>query len=227
MSNYHSSAAATTSSSSAIGINSQPYRSYLSDRSHFYQTTLGINNVSSSPQTTSSTFNSYQSSSPTTPTTSGLNYTSGTSPATTTTDSSNTKSNTQLGNSRVSLNSTSSGTRLQLKSNSNNTASKTRNGSSTSSMAVTTEYKANAHNTDVYDDDDEDEVNQPSACSKCFFGLLWCVAQIGLWGAVCLLLFWFFKFDKGFAWQNDKRKQFNLHAFLMLTGFIFVNGQCE
>jgi hypothetical protein len=33
------------------------------------------------------------------------------------------------------------------------------------------------------------------------------------------------KFDAGFAWQKDRTKMFNLHAFLMLTGFIFFNGQ--
>lgn len=70
--------------------------------------------------------------------------------------------------------------------------------------------------------DDESEV---STASRFFFGLLWCFAQIGLWGAVLMLLYWFLKFDQGFAWKDERRKMFNLHAFLMLTGFIFFNGQ--
>ena len=71
-------------------------------------------------------------------------------------------------------------------------------------------------------DDDESET---SAASRFFFGLLWCFAQIGLWGSVLMLLYWFLKFDQGFAWKDERRKMFNLHAFLMLTGFIFFNGQ--
>ncbi|CAG2168379.1 unnamed protein product [Oppiella nova] len=72
---------------------------------------------------------------------------------------------------------------------------------------------------------DSDDMQEMSGFARFCFGLLWCFAQIGLWGSVLLFLYWVLKFDKGFAWQHDKRKMFNLHAFLMLTGFIFMNGQ--
>lgn len=71
----------------------------------------------------------------------------------------------------------------------------------------------------------EDEETETSAVTRFFFGVLWCFAQVGLWGSVLLFLYWVLKFDKGFAWTNDKRKQFNLHSFLMIAGFIFLNGQ--
>ncbi|CAG2109777.1 unnamed protein product [Medioppia subpectinata] len=73
--------------------------------------------------------------------------------------------------------------------------------------------------------DSDADYQEMSGFSRFCFGLMWCFAQMGLWGAVLLFLYWVLKFDKGFAWQHDKRKMFNLHAFLMLTGFIFLNGQ--
>lgn len=80
------------------------------------------------------------------------------------------------------------------------------------------EYAKQAINTS----DSESEVSQ---FGRFCFGVLWCFAQVGLWGSVLLFLYWVLKFDKGFAWTGDKRKQFNLHSFLMITGFIFLNGQ--
>ncbi|XP_054166255.1 uncharacterized protein LOC128963762 isoform X2 [Oppia nitens] len=73
--------------------------------------------------------------------------------------------------------------------------------------------------------DSDVELQEMSGFARFCFGLMWCFAQVGMWGAVLLLLYWMLKFDKGFAWQHDRRKMFNLHAFLMLTGFIFMNGQ--
>jgi hypothetical protein len=70
-----------------------------------------------------------------------------------------------------------------------------------------------------------DEESDVSQISRFCFGVLWCFAQVGLWGSVLLFLYWVLKFDKGFAWTNDKKKQFNLHSFLMIVGFIFLNGQ--
>ena len=72
----------------------------------------------------------------------------------------------------------------------------------------------------------EDE-REHSPIARFFFGILWCFAQVGLWGSMILFLYWILKFDKGFAWVNDKRRQFNLHSFLMIVGFIFLNGQCK
>lgn len=71
-------------------------------------------------------------------------------------------------------------------------------------------------------DSTESEVSQ---FSRFCFGVLWCFAQVGLWGSVMLFLYWVLKFDKGFGWAGDKKKMFNLHSFLMIVGFIFLNGQ--
>jgi hypothetical protein len=73
-----------------------------------------------------------------------------------------------------------------------------------------------------------DEESEVSQVSRFCFGILWCFAQVGLWGSVLLFLYWVLKFDQGFGWtneNNDNDKQFNLHAFLMIVGFIFLNGQ--
>lgn len=70
-----------------------------------------------------------------------------------------------------------------------------------------------------------DETSDVSTVTRFFFGVLWCLAQVGLWGSMLLFLYYILKFDTGFAWVNDRRKQFNLHAFLMIAGFIFLNGQ--
>jgi hypothetical protein len=70
-----------------------------------------------------------------------------------------------------------------------------------------------------------DQPSGVSSVTRFFFGVLWCFAQVGLWGSVLLFLYYVLKFDTGFAWVNDRRKQFNLHSFLMITGFIFFNGQ--
>src|SRR5690348_4127978 len=60
----------------------------------------------------------------------------------------------------------------------------------------------------------DDEQPESSSVSRFFFGLFWCFAQVCLWGSVLMLLYWFLRFDRGFAWQNDRGKMFNLHAFL-------------
>jgi len=65
-----------------------------------------------------------------------------------------------------------------------------------------------------------------SAGSGFFFGVLFTISQLFLFGAVILLVYFFVQHDKGFAWAGTERaKQFNLHAVLMVTGFIFLNGQ--
>ena len=179
--------------STVIGINSQPYRSYLTDRNHFYHSASHPNNLTSG--------GTYKSTSGSGATATGVNS-----------STPNTKSG-----SRQSLHwQTSQQQATMLKSGNKRAGS--------SSPMTDSAYKNSLEN--GIDDEDEYDLYQPSACSRCIFGFLWLLAQIGLWGAVLILLYWIFKFDIGFAWQNDKRKMFNLHAFLMLTGFIFVNGQC-
>ena len=193
-----------------IGISHQPYRSYLTDRNHFYHSASVANpsgQLNSMPNSTGSNSVHYSQ------TPSSLQSSPAKSATTTATVGSN-----QLTNSRTSLNSNSSAHR--------NAMAKTKRSSTTSS---TLPIGSDGYATKNPETDDEDEYmyGQPSACSRCLFGFLWVLAQIGLWGSVLLLAYWIFKFDKGFAFQNDKRKMFNLHSFLMLTGFIFVNGQCE
>lgn len=46
-----------------------------------------------------------------------------------------------------------------------------------------------------------------------------------LFGSVVLLVYFMIQHDEGFAWNFHREKQFNLHAVLMITGFIFMNGQ--
>ena len=64
-----------------------------------------------------------------------------------------------------------------------------------------------------------------SNSSRCFFGILYTIAQLFMFGSVILFVYWIVQHEEGFAWSNHRGKQFNLHAVLMLTGFIFMNGQ--
>lgn len=189
----------TTTNSFSIGITPQPYRSYLTDRNHFFHSASHpANNLQVTPSSVTST----------TITTSKLPQVSVTN-----------NSLNQKSESKQSINSISQQHAAMLKSKRPNS------GGGGSSTVGNSDYKSSLEN--GIDDEDEYDLYQPSACSRCCYGILWLLAQFGLWGAVLILLYWFFKFDKGFAYQNDKRKMFNLHAFLMLTGFIFVNGQCK
>jgi len=73
--------------------------------------------------------------------------------------------------------------------------------------------------------DEEVMVRQSSGVARFFFGVLFTIAQLFLFGAVVLFVYWVIQHDRGFSWQNDRAKQFNLHAVLMIIGFIFLNGQ--
>lgn len=75
-----------------------------------------------------------------------------------------------------------------------------------------------------YSSDDSIEEEEGS-CAKCFFGLLYTISQLFLFGSVVLLVYFMIQHDEGFAWNFHREKQFNLHAVLMVTGFIFMNGQ--
>ncbi|KAI1286448.1 putative transmembrane ascorbate-dependent reductase [Halotydeus destructor] len=70
----------------------------------------------------------------------------------------------------------------------------------------------------------EDEGNQ-SACARFCFGILFTISELFLFGSVILFVYWILQHDEGFAWSNNRAKQYNLHAVLMLIGFIFLNGQ--
>lgn len=194
------SANSTSSNPTIIGISHQPYRSYLTDRNHFYHSASVANPSQSAQLSSNPQYQTQQSSS-----------------------AQQTSSSPGKSTSRTSLNSNSS----QHQQSSSAAMAKTKRSSTTSStLPIGSDGYTSKANHET-DDEEEYLYNQPSACSRCLFGFLWVLAQIGLWGAVCLLAYWIFKFDKGFAFQNDNRKMFNLHSFLMLSGFIFVNGQCE
>jgi cytochrome bd-type quinol oxidase subunit 2 len=77
-----------------------------------------------------------------------------------------------------------------------------------------------------YEEDREDTpTTSSSSSSRCFFGFLYTVSQLFLFGSVILFVYWIVQHEEGFAWANHRGKQFNLHAVLMMTGFIFLNGQ--
>ena len=56
-------------------------------------------------------------------------------------------------------------------------------------------------------------------------GVLFTLAELLLFVTVFLWLYWAYQHDDGLAWLNDRKQQFNLHAALMLVGFIFISGQ--
>lgn len=222
-----STTSSTTQSSSIIGIHSQPYRNYLTERNHFYHSasqpttfttttsSLRPSTIISSIQTTNqqpvSTREQYQQQSQTTVPKHQQSLFS------------------SLGihkfknsGSKQSLNS-----QTEANQNNNKMAANNKHRTSNSSLALDGGYVGKTSSMDNIDDDDDYDLYHQSACSKFLYGLLWLLAQGGLFGAVAALVYWFFKYDKGFAYQNDKRKMYNLHAFLMLSGFIFVNGQCK
>lgn len=51
------------------------------------------------------------------------------------------------------------------------------------------------------------------------------LAQVFLFGALGLVLFWVFYYRQGIAWQNEIDKEFNLHPILMVGGFVFLLGE--
>jgi len=81
---------------------------------------------------------------------------------------------------------------------------------------------------------DDEEV---SLGRKCCFGLLFIIAQILLHGSLTLLLIWITvmrwtpseQYPTPFLWQGDTKEEleltWNLHPFMMMTGFIYFMGQ--
>ncbi|CAG0917754.1 unnamed protein product, partial [Notodromas monacha] len=78
----------------------------------------------------------------------------------------------------------------------------------------------NRHRKTVEEDDDE-----WTGATRCGFGFLLLIAVTLIWGATVLVIFWAVYYRKGFAWQDDIKRQFNLHPVLMTAGFIFFMGQ--
>ncbi|XP_076361483.1 plasma membrane ascorbate-dependent reductase CYBRD1-like isoform X2 [Tachypleus tridentatus] len=64
-----------------------------------------------------------------------------------------------------------------------------------------------------------------SAMVKYGFALWIFIAEVMLFGALGLCLFWIFYYGGGVTWTNDATRQLNLHYVLMIGGFIFFNGQ--
>ena len=102
---------------------------------------------------------------------------------------------------------------------------KTQNSMNHSSHHHTTASAVNPSHA-YYDDNDSDSnPTTTSTSSRCFFGILYTLAQLLLFGSVIIFVYWIVQHEEGFAWSNHRGKQFNLHAVLMMTGFIFMNGQ--
>ena len=53
------------------------------------------------------------------------------------------------------------------------------------------------------------------------------LASVLLVGSITLVLFWALYYRGGFAWQENPKKQFNLHPVLMVAGYIFFSGFCK
>ncbi|XP_075237908.1 cytochrome b561 family member no extended memory isoform X2 [Lycorma delicatula] len=71
-----------------------------------------------------------------------------------------------------------------------------------------------------YDEDPED-----MSCGHwCEYVLVVVLASLLLLSALILILFWTLYYRKGFAWNEDPERQFNLHPTLMVTGFISLSG---
>ncbi|XP_015788112.1 probable transmembrane ascorbate ferrireductase 2 [Tetranychus urticae] len=64
-----------------------------------------------------------------------------------------------------------------------------------------------------------------SSGGRFFFGVLFTISELLLFGSVSLFVYWVIWHDTGFAWSKNRNEQFNLHAILMIIGFVFLNGQ--
>lgn len=52
------------------------------------------------------------------------------------------------------------------------------------------------------------------------------LSTILLVGVLILTLFWVMYYRDGLGWQDNAQKQFNLHPFLMIAGYITLSGFC-
>ncbi|XP_074598303.1 uncharacterized protein LOC141853013 [Brevipalpus obovatus] len=67
--------------------------------------------------------------------------------------------------------------------------------------------------------------NSSSSGGRFFFGVLFTISELLMFGSLSLFVYWVMWHDTGFAWSKNRNEQFNLHAILMIIGFIFLNGQ--
>lgn len=63
-----------------------------------------------------------------------------------------------------------------------------------------------------------------STTASIFFYFLVILAEILMFGVLCLALYWVVQYRGGFAWREDPTKEFNFHPVLMIAGFIFFMG---
>ncbi|XP_068201480.1 uncharacterized protein [Palaemon carinicauda] len=63
-----------------------------------------------------------------------------------------------------------------------------------------------------------------SLTASIFFYFLVILAEILMFGVLCLALYWVVQYRGGFAWREDVGKEFNFHPVLMIAGFIFFMG---
>lgn len=73
---------------------------------------------------------------------------------------------------------------------------------------------------------EEDPDNAWNACSWCEYMLIVILSTILLVGVLILTLFWVMYYRDGLGWQDNAQKQFNLHPFLMIAGYITLSGFC-
>jgi len=81
----------------------------------------------------------------------------------------------------------------------------------------------------------EEEEEEASLGTRCCYGFLYTAAQIFLHAPVALILYWIIQYKqhgkgKPFAWQGGENNSeleltWNLHPFLMVTGFVYFMGQ--
>lgn len=67
--------------------------------------------------------------------------------------------------------------------------------------------------------------NNNNCGGRFLLGVLFTIAELLLFSCVTIWLYWSYQHDDGLAWNQDRKQQFNLHAALMLFGFVFLNGQ--
>lgn len=79
----------------------------------------------------------------------------------------------------------------------------------------------------IYRRYDQDPDNAWNACSWCEYMLIVILSTILLVGVLILTLFWVMYYRDGLGWSDNAQKQFNLHPFLMIAGYITLSGFCK
>lgn len=71
-----------------------------------------------------------------------------------------------------------------------------------------------------------EEIGSPPPCKSTFQRLYWAAQVVGL-SAVALLLGIVFRYMGGVAWNSNLSLKFHWHPILMVTGLVFLYGNCE